>query len=251
MKILVLPDIHGRTFWKGACEDIESYDKVLFLGDYFDPYEFEGISVTAAIGNFQEILDLKQQYSDKVMLLLGNHDLPYMFEEYYNLSYFHCRHAEEYHLTIGNLLRTNANLLTFSCVIDDILFTHAGVESQWFIDTFHCQANDAAEISAMLNTLADSAEGLKKLYSVSFHRGGFDKHGSCVWADVDEMKADASNTSNPLRDIRQVFGHTLQAEYDSNDEIQYGKALEFGNCKMVDTARAYALDSDSFTLQPA
>jgi hypothetical protein len=103
----------------------------------------------------------------------------------------------------------------------------------------------------MLNTLADTAEGLKKLYSVSFHRGGFDKHGSCVWADVDEMKADASNTSNPLRDIRQVFGHTLQAEYDSNDEIQYGKALEFGNCKMVDTARAYALDSDSFTLQPA
>lgn len=33
--ILIIPDVHGRTFWKYA---IDKYDKVIFLGDYLDPY---------------------------------------------------------------------------------------------------------------------------------------------------------------------------------------------------------------------
>ena len=251
MKVLVLPDIHGREFWKGACEDIDSFDKVIFLGDYFDPYDFEGISVATAIENFQEILDLKRYNMDKVVLLLGNHDLPYMFDEYYNLSSYHCRHSEEYHDEIGSLLRTNAHLFTLSSVVDNILFTHAGVQSQWFIETFHHPTTDVDEISSLLNTLTDSAEGLRKLYRITYHRGGCDRCGSCIWADVDEMITDASDPTNPLREIRQVFAHTLQASYTWNYDIQYGTELEFGNCKMIDTAKPYALDTDSFTLQLA
>ena len=251
MKVLVLPDIHGREFWKGACEDIDSFDKVIFLGDYFDPYDFEGISVATAIENFQEILDLKRYNMDKVVLLLGNHDLPYMFDEYYNLSSYHCRHSEEYHDEIGSLLRTNAHLFTLSSVVDNILFTHAGVQSQWFIETFHHPTTDVDEISSLLNTLTDSAEGLRKLYCITYHRGGCDRYGSCIWADVDEMITDASDPTNPLQEIRQVFAHTLQASYTWNYDIQYGTELEFGNCKMIDTAKPYALDTDSFTLQLA
>lgn len=72
-ELLVLPDIHGREFWRGPCNDIEKYDKVIFLGDYFDPYDFEHISVPQAIVNFEEILELKKNNMDKVVLLLGNH----------------------------------------------------------------------------------------------------------------------------------------------------------------------------------
>ena len=71
MKILVLPDIHGREFWKGACEDIDSFDKVIFLGDYFDPYDFEGISVATAIENFQEILDVSLQLQKERTVLIA------------------------------------------------------------------------------------------------------------------------------------------------------------------------------------
>ena len=250
-KILVLPDIHGRDFWKGACEDIDSFDKVIFLGDYFDPYDFEGIIVTTAIENFKEILNLKQYNKDKVVLLLGNHDLPYMFDEYYNLSNYHCRHSEEYHDAIGGMLRSNAHLFALSCVVDNILFSHAGVQSHWFIETFHHQTTDTNEISRLLNTLTDSIEGLRALYRISYFRGGSDIYGSCVWADVDEMITNASDSTNPLREIRQVFAHTLQASYTWNYDIQYGTELEFDNCKMIDTARPYALDTDSFTLQLA
>ena len=72
-KVLILPDIHGRKFWKKPCENIDNYDKVVFLGDYLDPYNFEFISVEEAIKNFKEIIELKRNNMDKVVLLLGNH----------------------------------------------------------------------------------------------------------------------------------------------------------------------------------
>ena len=57
---LLIPDIHGRIFWKEA---IEYYSKekypnlvIVFLGDYVDPYDFEGITRKDAIDNFKEII---------------------------------------------------------------------------------------------------------------------------------------------------------------------------------------------------
>ena len=41
-KILIIPDVHGRTFWRAALET-GNYEKVIFLGDYVDPYVYEGI----------------------------------------------------------------------------------------------------------------------------------------------------------------------------------------------------------------
>lgn len=73
MKILVLPDMHGRQFWRKPCENVEMYDKIIFLGDYLDPYDFENVSVENAIDNFKEIIELKEKHTSKTVLLLGNH----------------------------------------------------------------------------------------------------------------------------------------------------------------------------------
>ena len=54
MKILVLPDIHGRKFWEEPCKHIEDYDKIVFLGDYMDPYDFEHISIPAVLGSVKK-----------------------------------------------------------------------------------------------------------------------------------------------------------------------------------------------------
>ncbi|MDE5880282.1 MAG: hypothetical protein K2H60_01000 [Muribaculaceae bacterium] len=40
--IIVIPDLHGRTFWKEAVEKYPDADTI-FLGDYLDPYPNEGI----------------------------------------------------------------------------------------------------------------------------------------------------------------------------------------------------------------
>ena len=54
-KILVVPDVHGRMFWKKV---IDSNLLVIFLGDYTDPYGYEGISKTQVINNFKEVIDV-------------------------------------------------------------------------------------------------------------------------------------------------------------------------------------------------
>ena len=82
--ILVIPDIHGRLFWLDKTKDISDYDKVIFLGDYLDPYKDENITVKDAIENFKKIIQFKKDNLDKVVLLLGNHDLPYYSQKYYD-----------------------------------------------------------------------------------------------------------------------------------------------------------------------
>ena len=79
-KILIVPDVHGRKFWHKAKEMIDSVDKVVFLGDYLDPYPFEHISRLDAIKEFEEIIKFKNDNPDKVVLLLGNHDCAYCFD---------------------------------------------------------------------------------------------------------------------------------------------------------------------------
>ena len=81
MECLVVPDVHGRAFWKDAKNAITNVDKVIFLGDYLDPYRHEGITFEDAVMEFEDILAFKEDYPDKVVLLLGNHEI-------LNLLYF-------------------------------------------------------------------------------------------------------------------------------------------------------------------
>lgn len=70
MKTLALGDIHGKTIWKDIIKK-ENPDKVIFLGDYVTTHE--GISSEQQISNLEEILTYKEENSDKVILLRGNH----------------------------------------------------------------------------------------------------------------------------------------------------------------------------------
>ena len=72
-KILIIPDVHGRIFWKKAIELIDIVDKVVFLGDYLDPYSHENISKKQAIDNFNEILSFKREYDNKVIYTSHTH----------------------------------------------------------------------------------------------------------------------------------------------------------------------------------
>ena len=40
-KIIIIPDVHGRTFWRNAVEKYRNVKDVhiVFLGDYVDPYQ--------------------------------------------------------------------------------------------------------------------------------------------------------------------------------------------------------------------
>ena len=61
-KILVVPDIHGESFWKEPIlKYIEQVDRIIFLGDYLDPYPEEGKEYPpqGLFDNLMDIIDLR------------------------------------------------------------------------------------------------------------------------------------------------------------------------------------------------
>lgn len=78
--MLVIPDVHGLSFWKEPVNRyINEVDRVVFLGDYLDPYSDNGESVDTddIFGNLVEIVNVKLKHKEKVVLLIGNHDYHY------------------------------------------------------------------------------------------------------------------------------------------------------------------------------
>ena len=258
MKILVLPDIHGRQFWRKPCENISDFDKVVFLGDYLDPYDFEEITVDDAIDVFKDIL-LFAKDNPKVVMLLGNHDIPYFSQTYYKMDSYHCRHSRNNHNAISEIFKAHEDLFKIAHSEDDILFTHAGCLSSWLSYAFNEKYDnelDLNELCSDLNSLLKSKDGLLSLFMVdSSTRGGYDPFGSCIWADMSEMYYDTANVLGeesrqyPIYKVKQVFGHTIRAYMDSDGTYKFGKPVEFRNCKMLDNASAYELDTESFTIK--
>ena len=55
--MIIIPDIHGRTFWKKAVKGHEN-DEIVFLGDYNDPYPADNIKPgDYTLKNFEAILN--------------------------------------------------------------------------------------------------------------------------------------------------------------------------------------------------
>ena len=68
-KCIIIPDVHGRRFWRGAVKGNEE-EKIIFLGDYVDPYNCEGILPGEAYDGLIDILEFKKAHPDNVVLLL-------------------------------------------------------------------------------------------------------------------------------------------------------------------------------------
>ena len=79
-KILIIPDTHGRQFWRDPCTNHkDEFEKIVFVGDYISPYPAERISNKQAIEVLKEIVNFKKENEDKVVLLLGNHRVNFAF----------------------------------------------------------------------------------------------------------------------------------------------------------------------------
>ena len=70
-KVYIIPDVHCRSFYKPVLNIKDS--PVVFLGDYMDPYKFEGTNDEDGIENLREIFAFARS-NDNVTLLAGNHD---------------------------------------------------------------------------------------------------------------------------------------------------------------------------------
>lgn len=122
---IIIPDVHGRKFWRAAVQGHEE-DKIIFLGDYVDPYDWEGISASEAFKELQDIIVFKKEHPDNVILLLGNHDMGYL-----DRAICCCRMDHSREKQIGNLFRENLNLFDVVHIEESecgrVLFSHAGI----------------------------------------------------------------------------------------------------------------------------
>lgn len=241
-KILIVPDVHGRSFWREPVMKAlkEGRGEVIFLGDYTDPYQDENVEIKAdlkaeAFAVLEEIIDLKEQYPDRITLLLGNHDLGYAI----STEICFCRTDITRYNDIRALFRNNIELFQLACRRKvgekDFVFSHAGIFlgplASWGYD---CVKEDAVEIinSAFSETMKmekpDEGKFSGYLNTVSYYRGGFDSCGSLIWADVREFGKDPYTHC----DIGfQIFGHTR-----SKDPIRGD------NFAMLDCRKVFYLD---------
>ena len=259
---LIIPDVHGRTFWKDALNDFPKKDypklTIVFLGDYLDPYDFEGISNEEALKNFKEILEITRK-DKRIHLLIGNHDLHYLYPK------DSCRIDYENFMEIKNLFEDNLDIIkvAYSKKVNDrkYLFTHAGVTKNWLLDVRkyanvkllknkidtlenkeYCSKLTKLKASVKsLNSLLDNSIGLSYLHMISFLRGGSDLYGSCIWADVNEHLFENNSIKD---DIFQIFGHSLG--YPSFDKPYIDIERKFA---MLDCMTSWILDNDNNLIQ--
>ena len=128
--MIIIPDVHGRSFWRKAINDYLGKEPIIFLGDYLDPYPYEGITPAEAFKVFHEIIDIKKTSLEAVTLLLGNHDLHYL-----NAAMEGGRLDYSRKDLIINVITENSSLfrIAASATIGNkiYLFTHAGVKEGW------------------------------------------------------------------------------------------------------------------------
>lgn len=217
MNIMFIPDCHGCDYWKYFPK--ENCDIVIFGGDYVDSFDKTDEEIRT---NLMEIINYKKDNMDKVILLLGNHDLQYLFSySSHGCSGFRPKMYPSLHI----LFQDNKELFQASCQIDDYLFTHAGVTSVWwnkFIknlgEKYESLYKDMS-ISDIINHEFDRKN--IDLFDVGRIRGGWCKSGGPFWADLTE------STAYMIPNLHQIIGHTPVKEIfthkwqEGNSSITY------------------------------
>ena len=231
-KWIIIPDVHGRQFWRSAVRGHEE-EKIIFLGDYVDPYAWEEILPGEAFKELRDIIAIKKEHPDNVVLLLGNHDLGYL-----DPSICTCRRDSYRADKIRREFEDNLDLFDIVHIEDvdggKVLFSHAGIAENWIKHRSKLVGKmngfRPEHLNEMLHGNQDERERLfLALADVSWYRGGLDKVGSPVWADVEEYL----NGERLLGGYLHIFGHTLHEGSPIN-------VRNYGYC--LDCARAFILD---------
>ena len=208
--MIIIPDIHGRSFWKDAVKNNEDQE-IIFLGDYVDPYTYEGTMPLEGLIALEEVIEFKKAHPNNVTLLLGNHDLTYLSE-----SIGANRHDYTNHNQIKKLLTENINLfqIAYEKNINNklFIFSHAGIIREWLNNNEMTLGSirPGHEVET-LNRLFKEGKLYQALSDVSMYRGGISDTSSCVWADLQEFNDHLINDTSRCSDIYQIFAHTQLA----------------------------------------
>lgn len=199
MKILVISDLHGKTIGlEKAKEELNDVDRVVFIGDYCDSYTDTDKNI---FDNLVNIIQFKKDNMDKVELLIGNHELHYIYSyAEYGASGFRYKMYPSLHM----LFTEHRDLFKVSYNYKNYLFTHAGTCEKWYME--HSELISFHDYN--LNNMLTTKKGRDALFQVGWMRGGMSrKAGGPLWCDKEELE----NNECSKTDI-QVVGHSKVPE---------------------------------------
>ena len=213
-KIIVIGDIHGRNIWREIVNANPDADYYVFVGDYFDSFD---ISSTEQIHNFREIIEFKNNNKDRVILLIGNHDIHYTKGCIGSYSGFN--HNTYYNIfsELSDLVKEESIVAAFK--INNLLFTHAGVTKTWCNNH---KINILADVVEQLNDhLIFKPQVFMFQYGDKTSPYGEAIYQSPLWVRPTSLLEDAI-------DYIHIVGHT------SSEEIKKNLESENKGCIVVD-----------------
>jgi hypothetical protein len=205
MKFCSVGDLHGRDIWRKLKYKGGKPDKIIFVGDYCDSYYLSNEEI---LDNLVEIINFKKQNPELVELLLGNHDISYMYFPDYWCEGFRADAQPD----LNRLLNENRKLFSVAYQYKNYLWTHAGVANEWLSEFKpHAMAKGIWSDQNLAQTFNDTNETSlrEKLFQISGKRVKFGVQlgvGGIVWADKSETTEDC------LLGHHQIVGHTPVAK---------------------------------------
>ena len=204
IKILTIGDLHGRTNWFKFADISMVYDKpnlpldydmYIWTGDYCDSFTESNMNI---LDNLKKLVEFKTNYPDNVILLLGNHDLQYMYplsirQEFYSCSGF----RPEAYWDLNIFFNENKDKFQMAYQYENYIWSHAGIHIGWYMTEFpYTSTKIANDLNVAFN------HNLKCLFDCGMRRGGNKKQGGPFWADKIET------WTKPIKGYHQIVGHT-------------------------------------------
>lgn len=207
MTTLVIPDSHQQSErLQTILTRYEAHvDRIIVLGDYFDSYAHN----IADVQSMCKWLNVAAQHP-KYTLLLGNHDLHYLYRGFRCSGY-----RIETQLEIDQRLspETRAAFKTHAWIGEDILCSHAGLTLQWYdrkpgdmpLRVWLTRIDESFLGREWLGVTYNLARAL--VTGVGRSRGGYATEiGGLLWCDWnDEFE--------PIPGVKQIVGHTFTGRY--------------------------------------
>jgi len=218
-KTLIIPDVHQRIHQVKKVLEKENYDRVIFLGDWFDSfYEPPLVAGFEATCVYLRELIAEHPRKDDFTFLVGNHDINYIFNNtaprgarhvknnhYYASGYTQNKCANFRKVFFENNLRDTFFIDHFDIAVfaQGWLLSHAGFIPQhlpygkdinWHVDVLLPEVwENFRNVMHPRNT---------SICAVGVARGGRDAYGGPLWLDWNDEMFASQEIGN------QIVGHT-------------------------------------------
>ena len=206
MKLIALGDTHGRSKWKEIVERENDADKIIFIGDYFDAKD-GGYSANRQIENFKDIVELKRNNPDKVILLIGNHDFHYLNGVNEEYSSYQFGYAKDINATLQPAV--DEGLLQMCYQNGKYFFSHAGVTNTGVDNNNIDRDNLQDEVNELFR---NDITKFRFTVGENFSYGGNDVTQPPIWVRPQSL------TKDMVDGIICVVGHTQVKELTVMEE---------------------------------